>query len=93
VEREVSRTLLVAKTDDCLFCRDGGGPFTSVEHIFAESLDNKDLILPKGIVCDPCNNGKLSELDRAIVDFMPIATRRTVLGVTNEEGRLRQLSL
>jgi hypothetical protein len=95
-EREAKRALCIAKTAaerGCLFCRKAGEPFSSVEHVFAESLGNKDLILPKGIVCDSCNHEKLSVLDQGIVDFMPIAMRRTMLGVTNKEGRLRQLRL
>ena len=74
-------------------CQRGNGPFKSVEHIFAESLGNKHLTLPKGVVCDLCNNQKLSQLDQAVVDFMPVAMRRTMLGVPNKQGRLRQLSL
>lgn len=39
----------------CIFCKDSSDNSTSVEHIIPESLGNKD-ILPKGIVCDSCNN-------------------------------------
>lgn len=61
--------------------------------MFAESLGNKQLILPRGIVCDRCNSGRLSELDQVLVDFMPVAMRRTFLGVTSKEGRIRPLNL
>ena len=64
-----------------------------MEHVFAESLGNGQLVLPRGVVCDHCNNGRLSELDQALISFLPIALRRTFLGVPNKEGRVRPLSL
>lgn len=87
------RLVETAPERGCLFCRKGDGGFKSVEHVFAESLGNKQLILPRGVVCDRCNNGRLSELDQVLIDFMPVAMRRTLLGVTSKEGRIRPLSL
>lgn len=42
----------------CIFCHSSGVQFNSVEHIVPESLGNISgrHVLPKGIVCDPCNN-------------------------------------
>lgn len=77
----------------CLVCRTGDGGFRSVEHVFSESLGNTQLILPRGVVCDRCNNGKLSQLDQSLGDFLPVALRRTLLGIPNRQGRLRPLSL
>ena len=87
------RLVETASERGCLFCREGDGGFKSVEHVFAESLGNKQLVLPRGVVCDRCNNRHLSELDQIFVDFMPVAMRRTILGVANKEGRIRPLSL
>lgn len=39
----------------CLFCRDKNNTFQKIEHIIPESLGNKAYVLPKGIVCDKCN--------------------------------------
>lgn len=78
---------------ECLFCRRGDGGFESIEHVFAESLGNTELTLPPGVVCDRCNHGQLSELDQVLVNFLPVALRRTFLGVKNKEGRIRRLSL
>jgi hypothetical protein len=47
----------------CIYCLSETGPFTSEEHIMPESLGNYDTFLPKGFVCDPCNNNILSTLD------------------------------
>lgn len=40
----------------CIFCHKDSSTSKSVEHIIPESLGNKEHILPKGYVCDACNN-------------------------------------
>lgn len=64
------------------------GPWRSVEHVLPESLGNTELILPRGVVCDGCNNGRLAPLDEALVQFEPIAMLRTVLFVPRKNGKL-----
>ena len=77
----------VADGQPCLFCKSSEGDFTSREHIFPETAGNTDLaMLPPGVVCNRCNNGPLARLDKALCDFLPIAMRRTTLGVTNKRG-------
>jgi hypothetical protein len=71
----------------CLFCLDSDGKFASREHIFPETVGNADLaMLPPGIICDRCNNGPLSRLDKALCDYLPIAMRRATLGIPNKKG-------
>src|SRR2546428_8977413 len=53
----------------CIYCLKSDGSFLSEEHIVAESLGNYDTVLPKGYVCDECNNGVLSLLDEALIKF------------------------
>jgi hypothetical protein len=72
----------------CLFCLRADGGFTSVEHPIPESLGNTDLVLPKGVVCDRCNNGPLAALDQCLADFMPLKMRRTTLGIPNKLGNV-----
>lgn len=72
----------------CLFCLGADGGFNSVEHPIPESLGNTELVLPKGVVCDRCNNGPLSELDGYLADFMPLKMRRTTLGIPNKVGKV-----
>ena len=50
--------MVLTKGDICIFCRKSDVAFRSVEHIIPESLGNLSgrHVLPKGIVCDPCNN-------------------------------------
>lgn len=72
----------------CLFCRRDDGGFTAREHVFPESLGNTELVLAPGVVCDRCNNGILSDLDQSLCEFMPIAVRRTMLGVASKSGKI-----
>jgi len=77
-----------AERRGCLFCKRKDGGFTTQEHIFPESLGNTELVLPPGVVCDRCNNEKLSTLDQTICDFMPISLRRTMLGIPSKAGKI-----
>jgi hypothetical protein len=72
----------------CLFCLRTDGGFVSVEHPIPESLGNSELVLPKGVVCDRCNNGPLAELDQCLTDFFPLKIRRTTLGIPNKGGKV-----
>jgi hypothetical protein len=72
----------------CIFCKLSTGPFASIEHIFPESLGNKEKILSKGVVCDTCNSGVLSTLDQALVEFDPILFLRTFHGVQSKRGKV-----
>ncbi len=74
--------------NQCIFCKSTDNTFTSIEHIFPESLGNKEKILPKGIVCDKCNNGILANLDNELVDFGVIKFFRTLNGVENKKGKI-----
>jgi len=40
----------------CIFCKSDSAASRSVEHIIPEALGNIDHVLPRGIVCDTCNN-------------------------------------
>jgi hypothetical protein len=77
-----------AEERGCLFCRRGDGGFIGREHVFPESLGNTEIVLPSGVVCDRCNNGVLSELDQVICEFMPVAVRRTILGIRSKAGKI-----
>ena len=83
----------------CLYCKQSDVPFTSVEHVIPESLGNQGLginppiVLPKGVVCDKCNHGKLAILDNALIDFSPISLMRTRFGVRSKSGELPSTKL
>jgi len=72
----------------CIYCLQTTGNFKSKEHIFPESLGNKDLILQRGYVCDRCNNGVLAVLDNALMKFEPIAFLQVLLVPHTKAGNL-----
>jgi len=79
---------------ECLYCRQTPRKFTSVEHVIPESLGNTDsaynraIVLPKGAVCDHCNNGALSQLDQALIRFDAISWMKTSHGIPSKSGAL-----
>ena len=79
---------------ECLFCRQTTKKFTSVEHVIPESLGNVDsefnhaIVLPKGVVCDDCNNEVLSQLDEALMKFAAISFMKTAHGIISKSGVL-----
>lgn len=78
----------------CLYCRQENRTFTSVEHVIPEGLGNQglggypEIVLPKGVVCDKCNNGKLSALDQTLITFAPVSAMRVAHGVRTKSGDL-----
>jgi hypothetical protein len=71
----------------CIYCLGSGGPFKAEEHIFPESLADDNAVLPRGSVCDRCNNGVLSLLDEALMKFSPIALMRVVMGPLSKKAK------
>lgn len=53
-----------------------------------EGIGNTTKVLPAGVVCDRCNNGVLSCLDKALGEFLPIEMMRTWNGVPSKSGKL-----
>lgn len=72
----------------CIYCLSSDHNFQSEEHIFPESLGNDEAVLPKGYVCDSCNNGVLSELDSYLIDFEPIALLQVQFVPYTKSGKL-----
>lgn len=70
----------------CIFCFSNKNAFTAPEHILSEALGNKQLILPPGVVCDPCDHGPLSGLDKALVEFPPLQLIRVLWSLQRKKG-------
>ncbi len=68
-------------SEGCLFCRRHDGGFKGREHPIPESLVATDTVLRRGVVCDRCNHGPLSEVDSALLNLPPIKFLRTFNGV------------
>jgi hypothetical protein len=49
---------------------------------------NDSWTLPAGVVCDRCNNTRLSKLDQALVNYPGLALMRAVRGVRSKSGKL-----
>lgn len=65
----------------CIFCKQDSTYSKSVEHIIPESLGNTKNVLPKGIVCDGCNDyfGRKVEKEVLSLSFFSQLRARNVI--------------
>ena len=52
----------------CIFCKCVSDASCSVEHIIPESLGNTEHLLPRGVVCDSCNNYFARKVEGPLLD-------------------------
>ncbi|MDQ6891113.1 MAG: HNH endonuclease [Acidobacteriota bacterium] len=74
-------------TPKCIYCLSTTNAFTSEEHVLPESLAGETIVLPKGVVCDPCNNGILATLDHQLMEFPPVKFLRTLFVPHTKAGK------
>jgi len=71
----------------CIWCCEAipaGDPEKADEsHVLHASLGNADHVLPRGIVCRPCNGYFAEKVDPALIEFPPIHTAAALLEVMN----------
>jgi HNH endonuclease len=72
----------------CIFCKQDSSSSRSVEHIIPESLGNAEHVLPRGVVCDPCNNYFAREVERPFLSCQPISHLRFEQGLPSKRGRV-----
>jgi len=72
----------------CIFCKCVSNGCASVEHIVPESLANREHTLPRGWVCDSCNNYLGRKVEKPFLDSLYGATSRFWMGVPNKKGRI-----
>ncbi len=72
----------------CIFCTKDSSESTSVEHIIPESFGNTTAILPKGIVCDKCNNYFARKVEGPFLNSDVILRIRQELEIENKKGKL-----
>jgi len=72
----------------CIFCKRDSSTSRAIEHIIPESLGNKDHILPKGVVCDGCNNYFARKIEGPLLDSDYFRHLRFRNVVANKEGRI-----
>ncbi len=75
----------------CIFCKQNSSSSKSVEHIIPESLWNTEHILPKGIVCDSCNNYFAREVEKPFLDSQAILLLRFQQAIPNKRGRIPEV--
>jgi hypothetical protein len=72
----------------CIFCKTDSAKSTFVEHILPESLGNHDIVLPKGMVCDQCNNYFSKEIESPVLNSGIIRAIRNSLQIPSKKGRI-----
>ena len=72
----------------CIFCHKESTASKSVEHIIPESLGNKHHFLPKGYVCDECNNYFAVKIERELLEQPYFKSMRFRNEIFTKKGRL-----
>lgn len=72
----------------CIFCRQDSSHSRSVEHIIPYSLGNRSHVLPRGIVCDACNNYFSREVERPFLEAPAIKLLRFHQGLESRKNRI-----
>lgn len=72
----------------CIFCKASTDRSLSVEHIIPESLGNTEHVLPKGWVCDSCNNYLARKVEKPFLDSLYGRSSRFEMAVPNKRTRI-----
>ena len=75
----------------CLFCKQDTSITKSVEHIIPESLGNKTMILPRGYVCDKCNNYFAIKVEKPFMELPEIRQLRFQEMIPNKKNKMPQM--
>jgi hypothetical protein len=73
---------------NCIFCKSSSSGSVSIEHIIPESLGNTRHVLPRGIVCDKCNNYFSRKLEKPLLDTEYFTHKRFRNFLPNKMGRI-----
>lgn len=71
----------------CLFCKLPSDAATSVEHVIPQSLGNSQVILPRGMICDPCNNYIARKIEQPLLAHESFRNLRAWYRIPNKRGR------
>lgn len=72
----------------CIFCRLPSDQSRSIEHIIPESLGNTSHVLPRGVVCDSCNNYFAHQVEKPFLELPAIEVLRFDQAIESKKGRL-----
>lgn len=76
----------------CLFCKGDSSAAKSVEHIVPESLGNSTFILPRGYICDKCNNYFAREVEKPFLEQSDMRLLRFYESVPNKKKKIPRIS-
>lgn len=71
----------------CIFCKRDASSSKSIEHIIPESLGNKDLVLPRGVVCDACNQYFAIKVEKPLLESKYFRNVRFRNNILSKKGR------
>lgn len=77
----------------CIFCKRESSGTVSIEHIVPESLGNSKLTLPKGAVCDACNNYFATHLEKPVLESGEFMYLRFNQELKNKKGRVPEVEI
>jgi hypothetical protein len=74
----------------CVYCRKDSGRNPGLAHIFPEALHCNDEVLPRGAVCDVCNEYLGRRLDENLIRYPSIAFAIQFLATPGKKGKPRK---
>ena len=75
----------------CIFCKQDSSGSRSIEHIMPESIGSRRRVLPKGIVCDDCNNYFARKVEQPILNHSWMRNLRAWHQVPTKKGNYPSL--
>src|SRR4030095_7098021 len=75
----------------CIFCKQDSSSSQSVEHIMPESIGSKKRVLPRGVVCDKCNNYFAREIEEPVLAHPSMRNFRAWYQVPNKRRKFPSL--
>src|SRR6476660_7819705 len=76
----------------CIFCRGDSASSKSREHITPSRSGNTSLVLPKGVVCDKCNNYFARGVEKPFLESDAIRVLRFHQGLGSKRRRVPSLT-
>jgi hypothetical protein len=77
----------------CIFCKQDSSNSISAEHVIPESLGNTKTVLPKGIVCDSCNNYFAAKVEKPVLASGEFTQLRFNQLIKNKKGRVPETKI
>lgn len=70
----------------CVFCKTASDSSRSEEHVVPESLGNLDYVLPRGVVCDACNNYFATKIEGPLLNLFYFRDLCHRAAIKNKKG-------